>query len=235
MLQVDNLNVFYGGIQALENVNVRVDQGTLVTIIGSNGAGKSTLIRTLAGLVKQQSGSIEFDGSRLDSNPPHRRVEMGIALVPEGRHVFPQFTVLENLMMGAYGRKDRKQALKEGLSTIYELFPILHERKQQYGGTLSGGEQQMLAIGRALMAQPKLLMLDEPSMGLSPIYQRAVRDILAELKQKEMTILLVEQNAALALGVADYVYLIEVGKVIEHGPVQEMRCSKRVQQAYLGG
>jgi branched-chain amino acid transport system ATP-binding protein len=235
MLRVSGLDVFYGGIQALRDVALEVPAGSLVSILGANGAGKSTLLNSLAGLVIPRAGTIEFDGRTLNGLPAHRRARLGMALVPEGRRIFPAFSVLENLMMGIYGQRQRRRALHERLPMVYELFPVLKERAGQHGGTLSGGEQQMLAIGRALMARPKMLMLDEPSMGLAPIYQHAVRDILLELKRQGWTMLLVEQNAALALGVADYVYLLEVGQVVEDGPVDQMRGSLRVQEAYLGG
>ena len=235
MLKVSDLTVSYGGIQALRQVSLEVPLGTLVTIIGANGAGKSTLLNALAGLVKAQAGSIEFQGDRLSGTPAHRRARLGMALVPEGRRIFPSFTVLENLMIGVYGERSRKAALEQRLPSVYALFPVLKERSRQRGSTLSGGEQQMLAIARALMAQPKMLMLDEPSMGLAPIFRQTVRQTLLGLKQQGRTMLLVEQNAALALGVADYVYLLEVGEIVEEGPVGQMRCSPRVQEAYLGG
>jgi branched-chain amino acid transport system ATP-binding protein len=235
MLQVSGLNVYYGGIQALRDVGIEVPAGSLVCIIGANGAGKSTLLNTLAGLIQPQGGTVTFEGHALNGTPAHRRAKMGITLVPEGRRVFPDFSVLENLMMGVYSRQDRRQLLKEDLPYVYRLFPVLKERSRQLGGTLSGGEQQMLAIGRALMSRPKMLMLDEPSMGLAPIYQHQVRDTLLKLKEEDKTVLLVEQNAALALDVADYVYLLEVGEVVEQGPVTEMGNNPRVQEAYLGG
>ncbi|MBN1317528.1 MAG: ABC transporter ATP-binding protein [Anaerolineales bacterium] len=235
MLSVEQLSVSYGGIKALRDVTLKHEPGQLVTIIGSNGAGKSTLLNTLAGLVQTQSGQVLFNEQSLNGIPPHRRTGLGIMLVPEGRRIFSKFSVLENLMMGVYGQPNRKKLMADRLPFVYYLFPVLQERSRQLGGTLSGGEQQMLAIARALMAQPKMLMLDEPSMGLAPIFQKSVRDVLLQLKQQGMNILLVEQNAALALGVADYVYLLEVGEIIEHGPVEKMRCSPRVQEAFLGG
>jgi branched-chain amino acid transport system ATP-binding protein len=235
MLKVSELNVSYGGIRALRQVSLEVPQGSLVTIIGANGAGKSTLLNAVAGLVPSQSGTIEFQGQVLNGTAPHRRARMGMALVPEGRRIFPSFTVAENLMMGVYGARNRNSALEERLPAVHALFPVLKERARQQGSTLSGGEQQMLAIGRALMASPQMLMLDEPSMGLAPIFQQTVRTTLLGLKKQGRTILLVEQNAALALGVADYVYLLEVGEMVEDGPVEVMRRSTRVQEAYLGG
>lgn len=235
MLKVEGLNVFYGAIQALRHVSLEVPEGSLVTVIGANGAGKSTLLNTLAGLIEPQGGVIQLEGQNVNRLPAHARVRQGLVLVPEGRNIFPAFTVLENLMMGAYGTENRRRALRETLPVVYELFPRLEERSGQLGVTLSGGEQQMLAIARALMAGPKMLMLDEPSMGLAPIFQQGVRDILLDLKAEGKTMLLVEQNAALALGVADYVYLMELGEIAEAGPVAEMRDSARVQEAYLGG
>jgi branched-chain amino acid transport system ATP-binding protein len=235
MLDVSDLTVAYGGIRALRQVSLQVAEGSLVTIIGANGAGKSTLLNALAGIVKPSAGQVRFQGESLYRTPAHRRAQLGMALVPEGRRIFPSFTVLENLLMGVYSEKDRRTALEGRLPKVYELFPVLKERSRQRGSTLSGGEQQMLAIARALMAQPRMLMLDEPSMGLAPIFQQTVRETLLGLKEQGRTMLLVEQNAALALGVADYVYLLEVGEIVEEGPVEKMKASPRVQKAYLGG
>jgi branched-chain amino acid transport system ATP-binding protein len=235
MLAANDLNVFYGGIQATRDVSIRVPAGQLVTIIGANGAGKSTLLKTLAGLVQPRSGSIALEAQDITHTLAHQRAKMGMVLVPEGRRIFKAFTVYENLMMGVYGLRDRTHALRSRLQTLYQLFPILQERADQLGGTLSGGEQQMLAIARALASSPKLLMLDEPSMGLAPIYQEGVRGILLKLKAEGITILLVEQNAALAMAVADYIYLLRVGSIMEEGPSSIMTHSAHVREAYLGG
>jgi len=234
MLRVEHLDVYYNAIQALNDVSIEVPEKSLVTIIGANGAGKSTLLNTIAGLVDGQQGDILIDEIELGGLPAHKRASNGVALVPEGRQIFPDFTVLENLMIGVYSKKDRKEQLKKQLPKIYSLFPRLKERSQQRGGTLSGGEQQMLAISRALISEPKLLMLDEPSMGLAPIFQKTVRDSLLVLKDQGWTILLVEQNASLAMSVADYVYLLEVGRVVAQGPVEQMKENPLVKKAYLG-
>jgi branched-chain amino acid transport system ATP-binding protein len=235
MLKVQGLNVFYGAIQALYDVDLEVREKSLVTIIGANGAGKTTLMKTVSGLVEARRGNIFLEDLDIRKMPAHQRARKGISLVPEGRMIFPDFTVKENLMIGVYGQKNRERLLKEELPLIYQTFPILEERSKQRAGTLSGGQQQMLAVGRALVSRPRLMMLDEPSMGLSPIMQTEVRDTLLKMKSQGMTILLVEQNAALAMAVAYYVYLLEVGKIVEHGPIDRMRENPRVKEAYLGG
>ena len=234
MLEIKDLHVSYGGIQALRGVSLNVPDGKIVTLIGANGAGKSTLMRTISGLVKAQSGSILWNGQELLGKPIDQIVASGIAMSPEGRRVFADLTVLENLKIGAYLRKDKAETEKD-LEWVYSLFPRLKERRSQVAGTLSGGEQQMLAMGRALMSHPKLLMLDEPSMGLAPILVEQIFDIIQDLNRKGSTILLVEQNAYAALSVAHYAYILEVGRVVLAGPGKEMLENPKVKEAYLGG
>lgn len=232
LLEVNNLNVFYGGIQALRDVSVHVEQGEIVSIIGSNGAGKSTFMRSVAGDQKFQ-GEVRFEGKRLPKDA-FRVVEAGVSLVPEGRRIFPQLTVYENLMVGAYVRRD-KQQIKRDLEEIYDLFPRLKERQKQYGGSLSGGEQQMLAVGRALIANPKLLMLDEPSLGLAPIVINELFDKIVEINEKKgLTIILVEQNAFLALEVAKRAYVLSTGEIRMEGTGQELLNDPTVVESYLG-
>jgi branched-chain amino acid transport system ATP-binding protein len=237
LLEVDGLEVAYGQIRAVKGVSFSVEAGTLVTLIGANGAGKTTTLRTLSGLVPPSAGTITFDGQRLDGVPAHEIVERGVAHVPEGRRVFPRMTVGENLELGAFSRSGKGQSGDEQLADmdrIYELFPVLAERRRQAAGTLSGGEQQMLAIGRAMMSRPRLLMLDEPSMGLSPIMMDLIFTTLAELKAGGTTILLVEQNAQRALALADHAYVIETGAVVLEGSASELAASEQVRKAYLG-
>jgi branched-chain amino acid transport system ATP-binding protein len=233
---VDGLEVTYGQIRAVKGVSFSVDAGTLVTLIGANGAGKTTTLRTLSGLVAPSAGSVVFDGQPLAGVPAHQIVERGIAHVPEGRRVFPRMTVGENIELGAFSQADRVPAaeLRADLARIFTLFPALAERRGQAAGTLSGGEQQMLAIGRALMSRPRLLMLDEPSMGLSPIMMNLIFTTLAELKAQGTTILLVEQNAQAALALADHAYVIETGTVVLEGSASELAASEQVRKAYLG-
>lgn len=237
MLAVESLEVAYGQIRAVKAVSFSVDAGEVVTLIGANGAGKTTTLRALSGLLRPAGGSVTFEGRRIDGVPAHRIVALGVAHVPEGRRIFPRMSVLENLELGAFTRHGGAGGagdLRADFERVYELFPVLAERRAQAGGTLSGGEQQMLAIGRALMSRPRLLMLDEPSMGLSPIMMTRIFDTLAELKARGTTILLVEQNAASALALADRGYVIETGQVVLSGTGASLLASEDVRKAYLG-
>lgn len=233
MLKVDNINVYYGNIHAIKNVSFEVNDGEIVTLIGANGAGKSTTLQTISGLLHSKTGSITFLGEKLDNVPAHKIVSKGLAHVPEGRRVFLQMTVEENLQMGAYTRQSSE--ISDGIKDVYKRFPRLEERRKQIAGTLSGGEQQMLAMGRALMSKPKLLMLDEPSMGLSPILVEQIFDIIKELHKAGTTILLVEQNAQMALSIADRAYVLENGKITLSGTGKELMESEEIKKAYLGG
>ena len=233
MLEIKDLHVSYGGIQALRGVSLNVPDGKIVTLIGANGAGKSTLMRTISGLVKAQSGSILWNGQELLGKPIDQIVASGIAMSPEGRRGFADLTVLENLKIGAYLRKDKAETEKD-LEWVYSLFPRLKERSWQSAGTLSGGEQQMLAVGRALMSKPKLLMLDEPSLGLAPIVVREIFDIIRTVNQQGITVLLNEQNANMALKVADYAYVLETGTLTLSGTGAELLTNEQVKVAYLG-
>lgn len=233
MLKVNDINVYYGAIHAIKGISFEVQDGEVVTLIGANGAGKSTTLNTLAGLLHSQTGSVEFLEQSLAGVPAHKMVERGLALVPEGRRVFLQMTVEENLEMGAYTQA--KATVAPGLERVYEQFPRLKERRRQIAGTLSGGEQQMLAMGRALMSSPKLLMLDEPSMGLAPILVEQIFDIIKALHKAGTTILLVEQNARMALGVADRGYVLETGKIVASGSGADLLNDEAVKKAYLGG
>ena len=234
MLEVRDLEVYYGVIQALKGISFDVDQGEIVALIGANGAGKTTTLHTVTGLLSAKAGKIVYEGTDITRVPGYKLVSMGIAHVPEGRRVFATLTVLQNLKMGAYTRKDKNE-MEETLKMIYKRFPRLEERKNQLAGTLSGGEQQMLAMGRALMSSPKLLMLDEPSMGLAPILIEQIFDIVRELHAAGTTILLVEQNAQMALSVADRAYVLETGRVVMDGTGAELLTNERVRSAYLGG
>ena len=233
ILKVEDINVYYGAIHAIKGVSFEVNQGEVVTLIGANGAGKSTVLKTVAGLLTSHTGSIEFMGQRLNGIPAHKIVPKGLALVPEGRQIFLQMTVEENLQMGAFTRPASE--FDASIADVYERFPRLKERRRQVAGTLSGGEQQMLAMGRALMSKPKLLMLDEPSMGLAPILVEQIFDIIKELHKAGTTILLVEQNAQAALSVADRGYVLETGKIVTSGTGQELLASPEIKKAYLGG
>ncbi len=233
MLNVQDINVYYGNIHAIKDVSFRVEDGEIVTLIGANGAGKSTTLKTISGLLRTRTGEIAFDGQDIRSTAPHRIVEMGLAHVPEGRRVFLSMTVEENLEMGAFTRP--VTGVAASLSDVYKRFPRLQERRRQVAGTLSGGEQQMLAMGRALMSRPRLLMLDEPSMGLAPILVEQVFDIIRELHEAGTTILLVEQNARMALSIADRGYVLETGCIVLEGTGQELMQSDAVKKAYLGG
>ncbi len=233
MLSIKDLHVSYGGIKALRGVDVEVPDGKIVTLIGANGAGKSTLLRTISGLVKAESGSITFNGNELTGQKIDKICSTGIALSPEGRHVFADLTVLENLKIGAYLRKDRA-GIESDIEKVYALFPRLKERSWQYAGTLSGGEQQMLALGRALMSRPKVLMLDEPSLGLAPLIVQQIFDIIKEINKTGVTILLIEQNANMALQVADVAYVLETGSIVLKGSGEELLKNESVREAYLG-
>ena len=232
MLKVENINVFYGNIHAIRDISFEVNDGEVVALIGANGAGKSTTLKTVSGLLPSRTGSISFLGNNIDKVPPHKRVAMGLSQVPEGRRIFLQMTVLENLQMGAF---TSKADVREDLENVFARFPRLKERRNQIGGTLSGGEQQMLAMGRALMSHPKLLMLDEPSMGLAPILVEQIFDIIHELHRAGTTILLVEQNAEMALKIADRAYVLESGSVTVTGTGKELAASDKIKKAYLGG
>jgi branched-chain amino acid transport system ATP-binding protein len=233
LLEVEDLRVAYGKIEAVKGISFSVEAGQVVTLIGTNGAGKTTTLRTLSGLLRPIGGRILFDGQPIDKVPAHKIVALGLAHSPEGRHIFPRLTIEENLKLGAYLRKDTEGIAKD-IQRAYDLFPILGERKKQAAGTLSGGEQQMLAMGRALMSQPKLLMLDEPSMGLSPIMMQKIMQTIVELKAQGTTILLVEQNAQAALSLADQGHVMEIGKIVLSGPGRELLHDESVRKAYLG-
>ena len=233
ILKVDDINVYYGSIHAIKGISFEVEEGEVVTLIGANGAGKSTTLNTISGLLRSKTGSIEFMGQSLPKAPSHKIVERGLALVPEGRRIFLQMTVQENLEMGAFTQKGGET--QQDLEKIYALFPRLKERLKQMAGTLSGGEQQMLAMGRALMSHPKLLMLDEPSMGLAPILVEQIFEIIQNLHKAGTTILLVEQNAQAALSVADRGYVLETGKIVTTGTGTELLASPAIKKAYLGG
>ena len=231
MLKIDNLKVNYGGIEAVKGISFDVEEGSIVTLIGANGAGKSTTLRTIAGLVSAKSGNVTFMGENITGKPAHQIVSKGITLVPEGRRVFPDLTVLENLKVGAYLRKDK---LDNDIRWVYDLFPRLEERSWQAAGTLSGGEQQMLAVGRALMSRPKLMMMDEPSLGLAPLVVKGIFDIIKEINKQGVTILLIEQNANMALHTADMGYVLETGRITLSGPGKELLKDEAVKKAYLG-
>ena len=231
MLKVNNLKVNYGGIEAVKDISFTVPEKSIVTLIGANGAGKSTTLRAISGLVTPKSGSVELFGEKISGLPTEKIVSKGITLVPEGRRIFPDLTVLENLKIGAYLRKDD---LSEDIAWIYDLFPRLKERNWQQAGTLSGGEQQMLAVGRALMSRPKLMMMDEPSLGLAPLIIKAIFDIIKEVNKQGVTILLIEQNANMALRTADFGYVLETGRITLSGEGKELLSNDDVRKAYLG-
>lgn len=234
MLEISHLDVFYGDIQALWDVSIKVDNGELVALVGSNGAGKTTLMQTIAGLLKPGAGSILFNGVRLDRLPTHKIVESGVCLVPEGRRLFPQMTILENLEVGASVTGARKMKRK-GLDLVYRTFPLLETRSHQKAGTLSGGEQQMLAIGRALMSRPRLLLVDEMSLGLSPLATQTISEVIKGLNiAEELTILLVEQDVSLSLSLARRGYILENGRVVGQGKAKDLMCNEDVKEAYLG-
>ena len=233
MLEVIDLHVSYGGIRALDGVNIQVPDGKIVTLIGANGAGKSTMLRTISGLVKAESGSVKYNGKELLGMPINKILEEGIAQVPEGRRVFTNLSVLENLKIGAYLRND-KAGIQRDIEWVYELFPRLKERSWQAGGTLSGGEQQMLAVARALMSKPKVLMMDEPSLGLAPLVVKGIFEIIREINSQGVTVLLIEQNANMALKTADYAYVLETGHIGLSGTGRELLVNEDVKRAYLG-
>lgn len=233
MLKIKDLVVSYGGIEALKGIDMVVEKGKIVTLVGANGAGKSTVLRSIVGLVKKKAGSIEYKGDNLSSIKTQYLSSKGLTLVPEGRRIFSNLTVKENLYLGAYARKDKAEIEKD-IKWVYELFPILMERQWQLGGTLSGGEQQMLAVGRALMSRPELLMMDEPSLGLAPLIVKDIFSIIKEINNKEVTILLVEQNANLALKIADYGYVLETGTIAMEGTGKELLSNEDIKKAYLG-
>ncbi len=232
MLDVKDLNVYYGVIQALKGISFSVNEGEIIALIGANGAGKTTTLHTVTGLLPAKSGSIWFEGKDITKLPGHKLVSMGIAHVPEGRRVFAQLSVLQNLKLGAYTRNDKKE-MEDTLEMIYQRFPRLKERKNQMAGTLSGGEQQMLAMGRALMSHPRLIVMDEPSMGLSPIYVNEIFDIIESINKEGVTVLLVEQNAKKALSIADRAYVLETGKIVLQGDAKELMNNDQVKKAYL--
>ena len=234
MLTVDNIDVYYGAIHAIKGISLSVNQGDITTLIGSNGAGKSTTLHTISGLLKPKNGKIIFEDRDITGLAAHKIVGMGLVQVPEGRHVFANMTVAENLEMGAYLRKD-KEGVNKDRAAVFTRFPRLLERKDQVAGTLSGGEQQMLAMGRALMSRPRLLLLDEPSMGLAPLLVQEIFNIIKEIKETGTTILLVEQNAKMALSIADKAYVLETGRISLEGTGKELLHSEAVQKAYLGG
>ena len=232
ILQVNDLHVYYGSIHAVKGVSFEVNEGEVVTLIGANGAGKSTVLNTVSGLLHPKHGSVVFEGKDLKGVPAHKIVEHGLAQVPEGRHVFLQMTVEDNLEMGAYTQPN--STIEAGIADVYERFPRLKERRKQIAGTLSGGEQQMLAMGRALMSQPKIILMDEPSMGLSPIFVNEIFDIIKEVSESGTTVLLVEQNAKKALSIADRAYVLETGRITLEGKASDLLHDESVQKAYLG-
>ncbi|MBO0476328.1 ABC transporter ATP-binding protein [Vagococcus sp. DIV0080] len=234
MLTVDKMSVHYGMIQAVKEVSFEVKQGEIVSLIGANGAGKTTILRTISGLVRPSSGSVHFEGKAIEKETSPKIVNQGLVQVPEGRHVFTGMTVMENLELGSFLYKNKKES-QAILDTVFQRFPILKERKNQDAATLSGGEQQMLAMGRALMSRPKLLLLDEPSMGLAPIFIKEIFSIIQEINQQGTTVLLIEQNAKMALSIADRGYVLETGKIVLEGSGQELLNSPDIQKAYLGG
>ena len=234
MLRVEDINVYYGAIHAIKGISLEVNDGEIVALIGSNGAGKSTTLRTISGLMKPKTGRIMYDGEDITGVPAHKIVGKGLCQVPEGRHVFANMTVMENLELGAYLRTD-KEGIAKDMEMVFEKFPRLLERKDQLSGTLSGGEQQMLAMARALMSRPKLLLLDEPSMGLAPLLIKEIFNIIKEINAGGTTVLLVEQNANMALSIADKAYVLETGRITLSGTAAELASSEEVRKAYLGG
>lgn len=233
MLEIKDLQVYYGMIQAIKGVSFEVNQGEVIALIGANGAGKTTILHTITGLLSPKNGSIFFEGKDITKIAPHKIVSMGMAHVPEGRRVFAQLSVLQNLKMGAYTRKD-KEEIEQTLRTVYDRFPRLEERKHQLAGTLSGGEQQMLAMGRALMSHPKIILMDEPSMGLSPIFVNEIFDIIEQVSKSGTTVLLVEQNAKKALSIADRAYVLETGNIVLEGNANDLLNDDSIKKAYLG-
>lgn len=233
MLTIKDLEVYYGIIQAIKGISFEVNEGEVIALIGANGAGKTTILHTITGLISAKSGSIQFEGNDLIKIPAHKIVSLGMAHVPEGRRIFAELTVFENLKMGAYTRKDKKE-IEDTIAKVYKRFPRLEERKNQIAGTLSGGEQQMLAMGRALMSHPRIILMDEPSMGLSPIFVSEIFDIIKEISEGGTTVLLVEQNAKKALSIANRAYVLETGKIVLEGDAKELMNDDSVKKAYLG-
>ena len=233
MLEVKDLEVYYGVIQAIKGISFHVEEGEVIALIGANGAGKTTTLQTITGMLNAQAGSIQFEGTELTKIPGHKIVSMGMAHVPEGRRVFAQLSVLENLKLGAYTRKDKTE-IEESLKRVYKSFPRLEERKNQLAGTLSGGEQQMLAMGRALMSKPRIVLMDEPSMGLSPIFVEEIFNIIKEISAEGTTVLLVEQNAKKALSIADRAYVLETGKIVLEVDAKDLLNDESIKKAYLG-
>ena len=233
MLEVKDLEVYYGVIQAIKGISFHVEEGEVIALIGANGAGKTTTLQTITGMLNAQAGSIQFEGTELTKIPGHKIVSMGMAHVPEGRRVFAQLSVLENLKLGAYTRKDKTE-IEESLKRVYKSFPRLEERKNQLAGTLSGGEQQMLAMGRALRSKPRIVLMDEPSMGLSPIVVEEIFNIIKEISAEGTTVLLVEQNAKKALSIADRAYVLETGKIVLEGDAKDLLNDESIKKAYLG-
>ncbi|KIR01824.1 Branched-chain amino acid transport ATP-binding protein LivF [Lachnospiraceae bacterium TWA4] len=233
MLEVNDLEVYYGVIQAIKGASFEVNEGEVIALIGANGAGKTTILHTITGLLQSKAGKIVFEGKDITKTPPHKIVTMGMAHVPEGRRVFAQLSVLENLKMGAYTRKDKNE-IAESIEMVYKRFPRLEERKNQLAGTLSGGEQQMLAMGRALMSKPRIILMDEPSMGLAPIVVSEIFDIIQEVSAAGTTVLLVEQNAKKALSIADRAYVLETGKIVKTGKASDLLNDESIKKAYLG-
>lgn len=233
MLEVKDLEVYYGVIQAIKGISFHVEEGEVIALIGANGAGKTTTLQTITGMLNAQAGSIQFEGTELTKIPGHKIVSMGMAHVPEGRRVFAQLSVLENLKLGAYTRKDKTE-IEESLKRVYKSFPRLEERKNQLAGTLSGGEQQMLAMGRALMSKPRIVLMDEPSMGLSPIFVEEIFNIIKEISAEGTTVLLVEQNAKKTLSIADRAYVLETGKIVLEGDAKDLLNDESIKKAYLG-
>ncbi len=233
ILELNDVHSYYGHIHALRGISLHVDKGEVVTLIGANGAGKTTTLKTISGLIRPRQGEIHLDGERIDGIPPHLIVMKGIGQSPEGRGIFPRLSVMENLELGAYARND-KEGIRRDLDHVFELFPRLRERQNQVGGTLSGGEQQMLAMGRALMTRPRVLLLDEPSMGLAPVLVETIFDIIRELNREGTTILLVEQNAAKALAIANRGYVIQTGQIVLHDSAPNLRRNEQVRKSYLG-
>jgi branched-chain amino acid transport system ATP-binding protein len=234
LLELQNVHTYYGKIHALKGVSITVNQGEIVTLIGSNGAGKSTTLRTISGLLTPRIGEVRFNGQRIDKSPPHEVVKLGIAQSPEGRRIFPRLTVIENLEMGAYLHSTRSAIYQEDLERVFTLFPRLRERTSQKGGTLSGGEQQMLAIGRALMTRPQVILLDEPSMGLAPVLVEQIFEIIQTINSQGMTVLLVEQNALQALGIAHRGYVLQSGEIVLEDEAKALSANEAVQKKYLG-
>jgi branched-chain amino acid transport system ATP-binding protein len=234
LLKMREVETYYGSAQALKGISLEIKKGRLITILGANGAGKTTLLRTISALNEPRRGWIEFEGQKIDRLSPDDIVKLGISHCPEGRKLFPQMTVFKNLTLGAYVRRGDQHAIRETMEEVFDLFPVLKERQQQLSGTLSGGEQQMLVIGRALMSKPKLLMLDEPSLGIAPLLVDRIFEVIKDINQRGTTILLVEQNAAIALSIADHGYVMETGEVVLSGEAKQLLSEEKVKQAYLG-